>query len=163
MNEPKKNPALTRALNLLSKRSYSEKRIREKLSEDFRGGTRKRSLSLADINKAIKRLLELSFLDDRKFAQSLSREMAEFRHFGPRRIYMELIKKGIPKELAKETTDNIEHAFDESLDEILKKYLKKCKNVPREKIYNRAMGFAIRRGFSYDQAKNAFNKNKDLI
>jgi regulatory protein len=159
LNEPKKNPALTRALNLLSKRSYSEKRIREKLSEDFRSATRKSNLDPSDIDAAIKRLLELSFLDDKRFADSLSREMAEFRHFGPRRIYMELIKKGIPKDLAKETTDNIEHSFDESLDEVLKKYLKKCKNVPREKVYNRALGFMIRRGFSYDQAKNALQAN----
>jgi len=146
LNEPKKNPALTRALNLLSKRSYSEKRLREKLSE--------KDLELRDIDAAVVRLKDLKFLDDARFAQSLSREMAEFRHFGPRRIYMELIKKGIPKDLARETTDNIEYSFDESLEEVLKKYLKKCLNVPREKIFNRALGYMVRRGFDFGSSRD---------
>ena len=163
MNDPRKNPALTRALNLLSKRSYSEKRLRVKLSENFRGGTRKRSLKLSDIDRAINRLREIGFLDDNKFAQNLAHEMAEFRHFGPRRIYLELIKKGIEKNLAKEIVSSIEHPFDESLDEVLIKYLKKSKNIPREKIYNRTLGFLMRRGFSYEMAKNAFFKNKDAV
>lgn len=154
MNEPRKNPALNRALNLLSKRSYSEKRLREKIAE--------KGFNTDEIDQAVTRLKELKFIDDRRFGENLSREMAEFRHFGPRRIYLELIKKGLEKNLAKDVVDRIVQDFDQSIDEILKKYLKKCSNVATDKLYNRALGFLIRRGFSYessrDKVKNELKK-----
>jgi len=44
---------------------------------------------------------------------------------------------------------------DELITQTIKSYLKKIENLPREKKYNRVMGFLLRRGFGYDKAKKA--------
>jgi len=47
-------------------------------------------------------------------------------------------------------------SFELAIDLAQKKY-KLVKNLSRDKIYSRVVGFLLRRGFSYDEAKKAYN------
>lgn len=146
MNEPKKK-ALNKALDLLSKRSYSSAILADKLRE--------KEFPEEEINLAIKKLKSLGFVDDKKYAENLVREYSEFKRYGAYRIKLKLIEKKIPEEIIKDALSKISKISEqENVSELAKKYLKN-KNLPREKLYNRTLGFLLRRGYSYELSKQA--------
>ncbi len=151
MSEPKSNKALTKALELLSKRSYSKQILIDKLLQ--------KEFEIDEINAAIEKLEELDFICDKKFAESLAREYLEIRRYGAYRVKLKLREKKVPEEIIKEVISGInQQTEDENLLELTEKYLKKNKNLPREKLYNRALGFLLRRGYSYGKCKDTLKK-----
>ncbi len=143
--------ALQKGLDLLSKRSYSKAILAEKL--------RLKDFDEKDIREAIERLEFLGFLDDNRYAENLVREYSEFRKYGRQRIIMKLREKKIPDEIIDCQVVNLTRDTEgEAATELVKKYLKKVRNLPKEKIYNRALGFLMRRGYNYDIAKTALQK-----
>jgi len=148
VHEPKSNKALTKALELLSKRSYSKQILVDKLLE--------KEFEVDEIDAAVKKLEELDFIDDKKYAESLAREYLEIRRYGAYRVKLKLKEKKIPEEIIKNVISGInQQTEDENLLELTKKYLKKNKNLPKEKLYNRALGFLLRRGYSYSKCRDA--------
>ena len=143
--------ALSKALELLSKRSYSKAILKEKLLlRDFEEN---------ETSQAIKKLESLGFIDDKKFAENLVREYSEFKRYGRQRIKLKLREKKIPEEIASEALENIELEIEENnLKELVKKNLNKNKNLSREKRYTRTLGFLLRRGFSYELSKKALQE-----
>lgn len=141
--------ALNYALFLLSKRSYTRHRIEEKLTQ--KGWTE------ADRKLVFARLDEWKLLDDFQFAKNFIRSSQLIKPKGRRRLYFELIKKGVDKELIEKALDEelSEEKEQEGLEEIFAKFSRRNKNLSREKFYNRALGFLMRRGFSYDESKKA--------
>ncbi|MCX6809277.1 MAG: regulatory protein RecX [Candidatus Berkelbacteria bacterium] len=151
MKEPSRQQkrALNRALFYLSQRSQTQKQIEEKLA--------RKEFASDDIEFAIKKLKDLEFIDDLKFAKNYVRQSLTLKPKGKRRLFLELVRKGVLKDLIEQALEEelTEENEQERLDEVLQKYLKRSANVPREKIYNRALGFLMRRGFSYDLSKKA--------
>jgi len=147
VNESSSNKALTKALSLLSKRSYSKAILEDKLKE--------KEFPEEDILEAIKKLESLGFVDDCKYAESLAREYGEFKRYGVHRVKLKLIEKKVPEEIIKNVLQTIdEKSMEKNAKELAHKYLKN-KNLPREKLYNRALSFLIRRGYSYELSKKA--------
>jgi len=146
-DQNKKSSALNYALWLLGRRSRTkfelEKKLREKGVED------------AEIKSAIRRLEELQFIDDLKFARDYISNSARFKPKGRRRLFWELVKKGVAKDLIEKALDETESDQTALADEALKTYSRRLKNLSREKQYQRAVAFLLRRGFSYDEAKKA--------
>lgn len=151
MNEPKSNPALTKALDLLSRRSYSKAILIDKLRE--------KEFLPEDIRIAIKRLEDLNFIDDRRYAQSLVREYSELKRYGAYRIKLKLKEKKVPEEIIIETIGLIDpQSQEDNLEHLAGVQVRKNRNLSREKLINRTLGFLIRRGYSFDKAKKAINK-----
>ena len=147
MKESEKNKALTKALALLSRRSYSEAILKDKLEE--------KELSGEDIDKAIRKLKSLGFIDDKKYAENLVREYCEFRRYGAYRVKLKLIEKKLPSNIIKESLARISKDNEKkNVSELARKYLKN-KKLSREKLYNRTLSFLLRRGYSYEQSKKA--------
>lgn len=149
MDEDKsKKRALNLALWYLSKRSRTQKELEDRLE--------RKEYSSDDIKYAIRRLKELEFIDDAKYTESYIRNAKLGKPKGKHRLRMELIRKGVDKELVEQ---KIEEGFGENeMDELIaqagKSYLKKCSNLPKEKVYNRLMGFLLRRGFDYGKVSS---------
>lgn len=150
MNEPKSNPALTKALSLLSKRSYSRAILIDKLRE--------KEFLPEDIGIAIKRLEDLNFIDDRRYAQSLVREYSSLRRYGAGRIKLKLREKKIAQDIIVEVLESISQETEqENLEKLAQKQLEKNKSLPREKLVNRTLGYLLRRGYSYDKCRKIIN------
>lgn len=146
MPKLKKNEKpLKKALDLLSKRQYSRKKLKEKLLE--------KQFEEAEIELTLKRLEDLEYVNDRAFAKNIIRSYIEFKNFGKRRIYLELIKKGIPKEIANAELNKIDDS-EETIKQSFDKFLKTHKSLPKEKIFSRALNYLMRRGFDYSGAKS---------
>lgn len=150
MNEPKSNPALTKALGLLSKRSYSKAILVDKLKD--------KKFALEDIDEAVKKLEALNFIDDKRYAESLVREYSSLRRYGAGRIKLKLREKKISQEIILEVLESIsDQTEQDNLDALAQKQLEKNKNLPREKLINRTLGYLLRRGYSYDKCKKIIN------
>ena len=89
----------------------------------------------------IQRLTSKGYLDDRKFAEWYVENRFVKKGISKKRLKMELIKKGIAKDIIDEVLDG---RNDE--EEILKMINKKREKYDNEKL----MAYLVRQGFSYD-------------
>ena len=141
----KPNSPLKYALWLLGRRARTEKEIREKLAL--------KGCEESEINNVVRKLYEWKLLDDLEFARSYVRLSKIGKPKGKYRLLQELRRKGVQNEVANQAIEEGIGAEENLAEVALKSYAKKIANLTREKRYNRAMGFLLRRGFSYDQAK----------
>jgi regulatory protein len=152
LNEQKKNKALNKALSLLSKRSYSKGILTQKLRE--------KEYSDEEILEALKKLEEIGFIDDRRYAENLVREYSVLKHYGAYRIKLKLKEKLISDELISASISEIKQEDElQNIDELAKKHIKRNRHLAKEKIVNRALGYLIRRGYSYEKSRKAIEDN----
>ncbi|HSL19068.1 MAG TPA: regulatory protein RecX [Methylomirabilota bacterium] len=86
------NPAYDKALKLLARRDHFRAELAEKL--------RTRGFSDGDIEAALDRLAGLGLLDDERLAGRFAELRAVDRGWGPRRLELELRKRGVDRHLA---------------------------------------------------------------
>lgn len=129
------------ALRFLSIRNHSRNELRQKLL--------KKKFSEDIIEKVLNELSQLSYLNDRKFAEQFFNELIG-KHFGPLKIKNEMMKRGIDKQTIDEILQNYFNDED-SQKEVILSYLQKNKFPKKlksknelQKIYNHL----ISRGFS---------------
>jgi regulatory protein len=141
----KPSKPLEYALKLLGQRPYSEKKLTEKLQS--------REVEQKEIERVVSKLKELRFIDDLEFAKDYIEGAQNVRCNGHRKIYWQLIKKGISKNLAKQA---IEEAYsrDNEVQAVRKLLDKFSKNIPKDKkMYERLMRRLISRGYDYSLVK----------
>lgn len=144
-DEASRKRALELALWYLSKSARTVSEIEVRLT--------RKEYEPEDVSYVIKRLVDLDFLNDAKYAKNYVEQAKLGKPKGKHRIRLELIKKGVDKEIIDEA---LEEGFGEGEQEELidcaaKVYLKKVKNLPKDKIYTRLIGYLLRRGFDYDK------------
>ena len=102
----------------------------------------------AAMDRVVKRLEDLRYLSDERFAADFTRLRKENQSHGRRRVQQDLAAKGIAKELI---TDTVAHAFDDTDEVALAlRYVerKRIKPPTSEKETARIMGRLLRAGFS---------------
>lgn len=130
------------ALDLISRRMRSEKEIR-----DY--GFRKK-WSKNTTEKVVKRLGERGYLNDETFAKMFVNSRANLRNFSRKKMEVELIKKGINKEVREKVLTENEN-FDEQKS--LKKMIEKKWNHYADD--QKMIAYLARQGFNFDDIKNA--------
>ncbi len=131
------------SLRLVSARSYSEKRLAEKLI--------KKGFSTEDTGKAVRKLKEYGYLNDEAFAERLI-ENGKRRLIGRIKLSYELYKKGINKSLIDRLAEKL-YTEDEERSIMLKAVDKKkvslIKYKENELIFKKKLyDFLQSRGFS---------------
>jgi regulatory protein len=146
----KSNIAISYALTLVSKRSYSSQNLHTKLLQK---GCEPESAA-----KAVKEMEELNYVNDKKFAKVYGAYLSQ-KGKGEFAIKAGLEKQGIEKSLINgvlETikTDTTTEPY-EYIIKILKTKFKKSSGKDKNEI-RRAASFFLRRGFSYQDIAKAF-------
>ncbi|MBF0384676.1 MAG: regulatory protein RecX [Candidatus Omnitrophica bacterium] len=138
------------ALRSLKYRLRSEKELSDKLAQ--------KGFSVEIIKLTLKRLKEIGLLDDRKFADAVISSRLK-RPFGKNRIRLELVKKGVDKEIIDEEMEILSDGYDELsvVIELARKRALKYKDTEKDKIKQRIYGYLTRRGFSTYTALKAIN------
>lgn len=135
------------ALKKLARREQSTLEIREFL--------RRRNFSAAAIDAALARLKDLRYLDDRRYAEALTRAVAA-RGKGPRAILAKLRSKGVSLSV-EEISSLVEAAQGkgdlERAREIVERRYPDFQNDAAEA--KRAYDALVRRGFSFEIARRA--------
>jgi regulatory protein len=140
-----------RAMNLLQKKDYTEKQLRDKLSEGFYPGD--------IIDDAIHYVKAYHYLDDERYARDYITYHMSIR--SRNRIIQDLTGKGISKDIFMPIVEElyVEEDSDVELDQI-RKLLAKKHYDPEEtdfKEKQKIMAFLMRRGFQMSDIRRAMD------
>ena len=135
--------AKEKALWLISYRSHSKKELFDKL---------KRSFDEASAQKAVDRMEELGLINYEEFAKLYARKLVNGKKMSVKAAEFELYRKGIDKITAEQVLGELEY---DPKTQIIEFITKKYKNIDDEKIKRRAVAALQRKGYSWEEIKQA--------
>jgi regulatory protein len=141
------NKAKETALRFLSFRRRTEKEIKDKLKT--------KGFDENIVKRTVEKLKEYDLINDLEFATAWVKERLEYKPRGKRLLRQELWKKGIKKEVIDQVLDESCQDEDKSALELLERIKNRYKNLEPQVARRRMYGFLLRRGFSYENVKNA--------
>jgi len=129
------------AYRFVSYRPRSEREMKDFLEKKL---TRWKVAGNVSVTKAMERMRELGYIDDRKFVSWWVAQRNEFRPRGRRAITVELLRKGVKREFIEEVPfDELEGA-QKAIAKKLVLWAQKPKIEQKKKVYT----FLAQRGFS---------------
>ena len=138
-----------KALRLLEFRNHSEKELSDKLAR--LGATRE------NVEKTIDFLKNYSLINDKSYAEALSRDLQNLKGYGKNRIRSELYSKGIDSS----TADSIlEELDDNDLDLLTEKIRKRLNGNFERKSLDRVTRYFINKGYSFDEIRGCIERIK---
>ena len=143
--------AKARAVWLLDRYTYTERRLAEKLKAARFGEEA--------VKKAVERLKELGLVDDRGLSARYAEDCA--RHgISKREAYYKLYSKGFDAETVRAALDSADFDEAEQINALLeRKYARALNSGETEKVY----AALVRKGFSYGAVRDALKKyNEEL-
>lgn len=139
--------AIDKCYDLLSRRDHSVKELKTKLL---------RTVDERNADRAIDRMLELGYLDDEKFANTLLKHLVENKNMSKSFIKQEMFKRGISSDIV---SNLLEENEIDSVSSIINLVLTKYKNkLNADNGYEKVVSALMRKGFSYYDIKEAFNR-----
>ncbi|ADL34375.1 recombination regulator RecX [Butyrivibrio proteoclasticus B316] len=146
--------AKLRAMNLLQKKDYTEKQLRDKLQEGL--------YSQELIDEAINYVKSYRYLDDERFARDYITYHMEMR--SRNRILQDLTGKGISKDVTISIMDELYSESEEISGDIETEQINKLlikKHFDKDMDYKdkqKIMGFLVRRGYTMDSIRRAMEE-----
>ena len=146
--------AKLRAMNLLQKKDYTEKQLRDKLQEGL--------YSQELIDEAIDYVKSYRYLDDERFARDYITYHMEMR--SRNRILQDLTGKGISKDVIISIMDELYSESEEATGDIEAEQINKLlikKHFDKDMDYKdkqKIMAFLIRRGYTMDSIRRAMEE-----
>lgn len=141
-----------KALQIINGASQSKKNLKNKLL--------KYGFEKDIIDRVILNLEEYDLINDKKLAQNIIKDKRRIKGFGKNRIFYDLLKKGISKDIAQNEINRLENKELELENAIYlaKKKYKKIKDTDKRKIYQKMANHLSYKGFDYDIIKKAINE-----
>lgn len=139
--------ALQVAYNILSHGLYTKKEIKTKLQA--------KQYNLTIIEKVIKKLIDLNYLNDERFASEYV-DYATSKGYGPRKIKSELIKKGINDQIINKLT--LENQEEKNIELVVDKFINKQKNSNYQKKYQYLYNRLLVLGYDASLIKETLDK-----
>lgn len=143
--------AFNSAMFSLDLRDHSQREMRKKLSAKFDENS---------ANEAVEKLVDLGLINDRRYAENLTRELFERKKYGKNRVKNELFRRGIDSEIINDVIENYENENDTDnvktiVDIIRKKYYNKLVD---EKSRQRVVAALVRLGYSFSDIRQAMSE-----
>ena len=135
--------AKDKALWLISYRSHSKKELFDKLRRDFDEDS---------AQKAVDRMQELGLINDGEFAKAYARKLVYGKKMSLRAAELELHRKGIDEITAEQALSDLEYDAQTQIIEFISK---KYRNIEDEKVRRRAVAALQRKGYGWDDIKQA--------
>ena len=135
--------AKDKALWLISYRSHSKKELFDKLRRDFDEDS---------AQKAVDRMQELGLINDGEFAKAYARKLVYGKKLSLRAAELELRRKGIDNITAEQALSELEYDAQTQIIEFISK---KYRNIEDEKVRRRAVAALQRKGYGWDDIKQA--------
>lgn len=142
--------ATKRAMELLVKKDYTEKKLRDKLSEGL--------YPVNCIDTAIEYVKSYNYLDDERYARDYISYHIELK--GRNRIIRDLMNKGVSKDVIEAVLDDYgeEECKTVETEQIKKLLIKKHYSSDMDyKEKQKIIAFLMRRGYSLDVIKTAMD------
>lgn len=152
--------ALNRSLGLIRAKDHSTFEIKQKLCREY--------YPEEVVLNVINELTDQGFLNDRRFAGTYISFYSSGK--APALMKMDLLKKGIDKDIIEDVLRSFEDEYPESEDELIRKLLShKYGNVTgfanddeKYKFKSKVMAFLMRKGISYEKAAEGIKNHFDI-
>jgi regulatory protein len=100
-------------------------------------------------------LEELNYVNDQRFAETRAELAAKYKHHGSNRARIELAKKGVDRETARQAVANVYESHDSAADAraLAMKKMRSLARLEPHVAKRRLYGMLLRRGYDYDTIK----------
>ena len=155
---------MEKVYRLISVRMRSEGEIRQYFKIKNQEAKFKGNEQVADlaVEQLIERCKEKKLIDDFEFAKIWVEARKKSKKLGNRALRMELIKKGIGKEIIESRLDNktSESNLEEEklAQEALQRRIKRWENLPSLEFKKKATDYLLRKGFDYSLIRRVLQK-----
>lgn len=149
--KPPREPALPYAVKLLAARTYSTRKLREKL--------RIKGYLAEEIDAAIARLQEKKLLDDERYAEGFVRTRIETHPRGKSALVRDLVARGVSGATAKQAVNeslSAEQEFDLAA-ELVERKGRQYAGLDKETRRRRLTALLARRGFRPDTIRKVLS------
>lgn len=138
---------------------FLKKRINRKTEKEVRNILKENGYPPDSIDFTINYLEKYSIIDDKEYARLYVRDKMRLNKYGPRKIYFNLLEKGIKKEYISQA---LEEEYDfESIETNIKNILeKKFKNTQIHdiKTYKKAYNHLCNKGYYHEDISKILNQ-----
>lgn len=141
------NRAKSRALWFLARRSYCRKELIEKVAKET---------GYPAAGLAVGRMQELGLVNDADYAARYGADLIHFKHYSKNRAALELIKKGVERDVAMQALEEIESDPVEQAVQVLQK--KYAASLMDEKGRRRAIAGLQRLGYRWADIQQAMKR-----
>lgn len=147
---------LTDLSRLTAARHYAAQIVSRTLvsRQELLSRLKRKGASEADAEAAAQWLEELGMLDDARCAETVVRHYQR-KGYGRKKIESELFRRRIPRELWADALSALEDPAEE-LDRLVERRLRG--RVPDEKELSRVQSYLLRRGFDWQQVREALER-----
>ena len=141
--------AYNKGIDLLSRRAHSKKELIEKISKTY---------DKKYVIIAVNALEEKGYINDEDFAEQYFSYLKNRKHFGKKRIELEMSKKGIDKAIVYSLCEADSSSPTEEIEALLSS--KYARNLSDEKGKKRTFNALVRMGYNYSDIKTAMNNHE---
>lgn len=149
--------ALTRPHSVLETKNYLKRRqIKRRQLNRQRVRDEKKPLNEFEdevVELVVERLIERGFLNDQKFAEYYVENRYIRKGISQKRLRLELRQKGVEQDIIANTLEKIPRPEDEEIKKIIAKKRRKYDDF-------QLIGYLVRQGFNFQQAKEAVEASK---
>ena len=143
--------AFNKASELLERRDHSEYELLQKL----------RQKGFADgAEDAIEKLKSYGYVDDSRFALRYAQELQRLKKYGKRRIEQELYRKGIDRDIIRDTLDGLTYD-EETLPALIER--KYSRQLDTEQGVKKTVAALQRLGYSYGEIRDALQRIQEDV
>ncbi len=143
---------LDKAYKFLTYRPRSEKEVRDNL---------KKMKAPQDIIESVITFLKgKKYLNDEEFAKWWIEQRIKFKQKSKKVLRIELLQKGIEKELIIKLIEETEEKPIRDIDqakEIVEKKIKKYKGLPKAEVYHKLGAYLARQGFDWETIRSSID------
>ena len=140
------------AVNLLSRKMYTESEMLDRLQ--------RKGFDKEVSDSVVLELMELGYIDDFEYARLYFADNVNINSKGVYRISMELLRKGISKDIIESVSSEIEDDVYSKLKEYV--YLKIQRKMPSDfKEEEKLKAHLLRRGYSISDVNRVLNEIKE--
>ncbi len=137
------------AIKLLTFRDRTEKELRDRLTE--------KGFEEGEIEETLELLKGYGYIDDERYAKKFVSDGINVRGHGPGRIKIELLKKGVDREIIEAALENENPDPREQIAQILgRRFSDSDLSNPKER--SRILGYFARRGYAVRDVISAVNE-----
>jgi regulatory protein len=107
----------------------------------------------------LNKLVELRFIDDKRYAEAYVREKSQLAGWGARKIAMQLRLKGVTKDIVDTTLSTID--IDDQQQHLENKLVKKLRSVKANNSYElrgKLLRYGLGLGYEYDMVVDVIDK-----
>jgi regulatory protein len=151
------------AIKSLERRLHTRAELSTKL--------KKQEYPMSVIESVLDQLTEMNYVNDQRFAETRAEQTATYKHHGRNRAMMELAKKGVARETARQAVEKVYESHDSAAmaRELVRKKYRILQRLGPVIARRRLYGMLLRRGFDFDTIKPAVEEviaadpNEDVV